>query len=136
MGYPFSCPDMIGGGQFEPFLNDASIDQELIVRSAQAHALMPMMQFSAAPWRILDESHLLAIKQATKIREKFESYILNTAKESAKTGEPIMRPLEYEYPHQGYSNVKDQFLIGKSLLVAPVTSKNKRTKKIKIPPGI
>ena len=32
MGYPFSCPDMIGGGQFTSFLDGAVIDQELVVR--------------------------------------------------------------------------------------------------------
>ena len=40
------------GGQFTSFLDDAPIDQELVVRSTQVHALMPMMQFSVAPWRI------------------------------------------------------------------------------------
>lgn len=135
MGYPFSCPDLIGGGEFTSFINDAPIDQELIVRSTQAHALMPMMQFSAAPWRILDKTHLSAVKKATKIREKLTAYILKTAKDSAKTGEPIMRPLEYEFPHQGYENVKNQFLIGKDLLVAPIMLKDKATRKIFIPPG-
>jgi len=49
MGYPFCCPDMIGGGEYKSFQNSATIDQELVVRSAQIHALMPMMQFSVAP---------------------------------------------------------------------------------------
>jgi hypothetical protein len=53
-GYTFTCPDMIGGGQFTSFLTGKTIDQKLIVRSAQMHALMPMMQFSVAPWRIFD----------------------------------------------------------------------------------
>src|SRR5690606_28940538 len=56
LGYAYTCPDMIGGGQFAAFLNlkNDQFDQKLIVRSAQVHALMPMMQFSVAPWRILD----------------------------------------------------------------------------------
>lgn len=33
--YAFSCPDMIGGGEFSFFLNTKTIDQELIVRLAQ-----------------------------------------------------------------------------------------------------
>ena len=45
LGYPFSCPDMVGGGEFSSFLDGAQMDQNLIVRSAQCHALMPMMQF-------------------------------------------------------------------------------------------
>ena len=56
MGYPFSCPDMIGGGWFLDFVKNKNIDR-LVVRFTQIHALMPMMQFSMAPWRILDRKH-------------------------------------------------------------------------------
>ena len=66
MGYPFSCPDMIGGGEFTSFLPGTTIDQELIVRSAQCQALMPMMQFSVAPWRVLDQAHLKAVLKQSK----------------------------------------------------------------------
>jgi alpha-glucosidase len=52
MGYYVSCPDMIGGGEFTSFFDDAVLDQESIVRSAQCHALILMMQFSVAPWRV------------------------------------------------------------------------------------
>ena len=135
MGYPFSCPDLIGGGQYLSFEGEAKIDQELIVRSAQAHALMPMMQFSVAPWRILDPEHLKIVKEATDIRKKFKEYILETAKNSARTGEPIMRHMEYEYPHMGYAMVKDQFLIGENLLVAPIIKKNSKMRTVFIPPG-
>ncbi len=55
MGYSYTCPDMIGGGEFGSFLNSKTIDEELVVRSAQVHALMPMMQFSVAPWRVLSK---------------------------------------------------------------------------------
>ena len=56
-GYTFGCPDMIGGGEFSSFLNHATIAQALIVRYALIHALAPMMQFSVAPWRMLDHAH-------------------------------------------------------------------------------
>jgi len=52
-GYTFSCPDMIGGGMLTTFEDSSKINQEMIVRSAQCHALMPMMQFSVAPWRVI-----------------------------------------------------------------------------------
>jgi alpha-glucosidase (family GH31 glycosyl hydrolase) len=135
MGYYFSCPDMIGGGEFTAFLDDAVLDQELIVRSAQCHALMPMMQFSVAPWRVLDVSHYSAVKISVSIREKFQDYILQTAITAAETGEPIMRPLEYAYPDQGFADVIDQFLIGDKLLVAPVVEKGATLRKVVIPDG-
>lgn len=135
MGYPFCCPDMIGGGEFQSFLNASSLDQELIVRSTQCHALMPMMQFSVAPWRILDDIHLQAVKSAVALRSEFADYILSTAKQSAKSGEPIMRPLAYEYPTMPIECFDSQFLIGTDLLVAPVLQSQAKQRDVQIPPG-
>jgi alpha-glucosidase len=135
MGYPFSCPDMIGGGQYTSFLKDARIDQELIVRSAQCHALMPMMQFSVAPWRILDDKHLAAVKKSIDIRQQFKDEILELAKTAAKTGEPIMRPMEYDFPHQGFAKNHDQFMLGEDILVAPVVEKGARSREVNLPKG-
>ena len=134
-GYPFSCPDMIGGGEFSSFLDNATIDQELIVRSTQVHALMPMMQFSVAPWRILDEENLSAVKKAVALRKDFTEYIHDLARKSAGDNEPIVRAMEYEFPGQGYAQVKDQFLVGEKLLVAPVIEKGARQRTVRIPPG-
>ncbi len=135
MGYYFNCPDLIGGGEFTSFLNAKTIDQELIVRSAQCHALMPMMQFSVAPWRVLDEEHLLAVKTCVALREKYSDYILSEAKKTAKSGEPIIRSLEYMYPGKGYGVVNHQFLIGDKLLVAPIVEKGVSERKIILPQG-
>jgi alpha-glucosidase (family GH31 glycosyl hydrolase) len=135
MGYYFSCPDMIGGGEFTSFLDDAVLDQESIVRSAQCHALMPMMQFSVAPWRVLDDRHLAAVKKSVAIRERYKEYILQLAIDAAETGEPIMKPLEFAYPDQGYAGIIDQFLLGDRLLVAPVLEKQAANRKVVIPPG-
>lgn len=135
MGYPFSCPDMIGGGEFTSFLPGMPIDQELIVRSAQCQALMPMMQFSVAPWRILDQSHLQAVIQAVRIREKYKNYILDLARQSALTGEPIVRSMEYVFPHQGYDQIKDQFFLGEKILVAPVLEKDASNRTVILPSG-
>ncbi|MBR4257752.1 MAG: glycoside hydrolase, partial [Kiritimatiellae bacterium] len=47
IGYPFVCPDMVGGGSWTTFLPGSPFSQELFVRSAQVQALSPMMQISA-----------------------------------------------------------------------------------------
>jgi len=134
LGYTFVCPDMIGGGEFQSFLNTSTIDQELIVRSAQVHALSPMMQFSVAPWRVLDAAHLSAVKQAVALRQRFTPKILELVKASAATGEPVLRPMAYVFPEGGYEQVNDQFMMGDDLLVAPMLTKaSART--VLIPPG-
>lgn len=134
MGYPFSCPDMIGGGEFTSFLSGRVIDQELLVRSAQCQALMPMMQFSVAPWRVLDNAHLQAVLKAVRVREEHRTYILKLVTQAALTGEPVVRSMEYQFPHQGYERVNDQFMLGDRILVAPVLEKG-ATQKAAILPG-
>jgi alpha-glucosidase (family GH31 glycosyl hydrolase) len=136
MGYPFSCPDMIGGGEFTSFLAGKSIDQELLVRSAQCQALMPMMQFSVAPWRVLDKVHLGAVRKAVRVREEHVSYILNLVKHAASSDEPVVRSMEYEYPHQGYARVADQFMLGNKILVAPVLDEGATNREVIFPKGL
>jgi alpha-glucosidase len=96
---------------------------------------MPMMQFSVAPWRVLDKKHFAAVEKAVKIREKFTPKILELARESAHTGEPIVRSMEYVFPHQGYAKVEDQFLLGNNILVAPMLQKGEGTREVFIPKG-
>ena len=135
VGYNFTCPDMVGGGEYSSFLPGAVMDQDLIVRSAQTHALMPMMQFSVAPWRILDEIHFKAVQRAVEIREEYTDLILELAKGSATTGEPIVRSMEYVFPHQRYDTITDQFLLGDHILVAPLLEPGEGTRTIVIPEG-
>ncbi len=134
-GYAFTCPDMIGGGDFVSFLNFTSLDQDLVVRSAQCHAMMPMMQFSVAPWRVLDAVHLSAVKKTVALREQQTALIVQLTKEAALTGEPIIRHLEYVFPHQGYAGIKDQFMLGNTIMVAPMLEKNKFSRDVIIPMG-
>ena len=135
VGYPFGCPDMIGGGEYLSFRNLAAVDQELIVRAAQVHALMPMMQFSVAPWRVLSPENLAICRRAAAVHTERGAEILALARESAKTGEPIVRSLEYAFPHRGYAAVSDEFLLGPDMLVAPVVEKGARKRRLAVPPG-
>lgn len=133
-GYTFCCPDMIGGGLYTTFQDSSKIDQKLIVRSAQCQALMPMMQFSVAPWRVLDKVHLEAVKSAVKLRTKFVPLILKLAKESSATGEPIVKNMEFVFPEQGFISVIDQFMLGDNVLVAPMLE-NKSSRNVILPKG-
>ncbi len=133
MGYYFNCPDMIGGGNYTSFLSLSSIDQELIVRSAQCHALMPMMQFSVAPWRILDQTHQDAVKSAVDLRGEYADYILEQVRLSASTGIPALRPVEFNYPNS--LDCVQHFMIGDKLYVAPIVEAGVQSIDIKLPSG-
>jgi alpha-glucosidase len=135
VGCPFICPDMIGGGSWTAFLPGAPFDSELFIRSAQIHALCPMMQMSASPWRVLSKEHQRIFKKTAELRQKFAPRFVELAKESAKTGEPMMRNMEYCFPNMGYAYIKDQFMMGEDLLVAPVVEKGAASRKVVLPPG-
>jgi alpha-glucosidase (family GH31 glycosyl hydrolase) len=54
------------------------------------------------------------------IRQSFVPEIIRLAQQSAKTGAPIVRNLEFEFPDQGFADCKDQFMLGEDILVAPM----------------
>lgn len=134
LGYQFTCPDMIGGGEYGSFLNLDKVDEQLVVRSAQCSALMPMMQFSVAPWRVLSKQNLAAVKKAVDVRSKYTPYIMQLVKQAASTGDPIARSMEYEFPNQGLAEIKGQFMLGSKLLVAPMVASG-TSKTIYLPKG-
>ena len=136
IGQPFTCPDMIGGGLRSTFdnIDYSKFDQELMIRSAQVQALMPMMQFSVAPWRVLDSMHLNMCRQAALLHAKMGDYIYGLAQQAAKDGEPIVRHMEYAFPQQGFESSNDQFMLGDKYLVAPMVNKG-NTRMVKLPKG-
>ena len=148
-GYPFNCPDQIAGGDYAAFpaspesqefmlaeFDVPALDAELFVRSAQCAALFPMMQFSAAPWRVLDAEHAGCCRAAASLHARLGPEILALAQQAAQSGAPILRALEYEFPQQGYQAIRDQFMLGSAILVAPVIEKGARNRKIIFPPGV
>ncbi len=136
IGHPFICPDMIGGGEWSfNYLPGFECDQELFVRMAQLSALFPMMQFSWAPWRMLDKEHARLCLESARLHKEFAPYIVRLVKESAVSGEPILRHMEYSYPHMGYERINDQFLLGEDILVAPVVEKGQVARKVILPEG-
>ena len=136
LGHSFVCPDMAGGGSWTAFLPGAPFDAELFVRSVQVHALCGMMQLSASPWRVLkDATHRQLVRDAVALRQKFASRFLELAKACAKSGEPMIRSLEYQFPGNGWQGVNDEFVMGDFLVVAPQCVKGAVTREAAIPPG-
>ena len=136
LGYPYICPDMIGGGSWACTIDPNFVyDEELFVRMAQCSVFFPMMQFSLAPWSVLGEEAQALCKAAAQMHGTFASYLLKCVDAARKTGEPILRSMEYAYPHRGYERVSDQFLLGEDILVCPVLEKGQRERSAILPEG-
>ena len=70
-----------------------------------------------------------------ELRQKFVPEIMELAYNASKTGEPIVRNMEYQFPGQGFTEVKDQFMLGENILAAPMVSKEEK-RNVKFPKGI
>lgn len=136
IGHPFVCPDMVGGEWTNRYTPGFSVDEELFVRMAQASALFPMIQFSWAPWEALSEDNMKLCREAADLHIAMSCEMQKLVDEATRTGEPILRPLEYNDPHQGFEAVDDEYMIGEDILVAPVIHKGMRTREVAFPTGI
>ena len=135
LGYYYHCPDMVGGGEINPIDGGTAIDQELFVRFAQASALFPIVQFSRAPYKALDESHFRLVLAALDEREKRLPLIERLARAAAEHDEPILTPLCYFAPNEGLEDVSDEFALGRDVIVAPVLQKGQTRKAFRLPAG-
>ncbi len=136
LGYYDVCPDMVGGGEYLYFMyGSLKIDEELFVRWAQCSALLPMMQFSAAPWRVLSEKNAALCREAACLHARFGRYILRCTEEAHVTGLPAACPMEARFPHKGYADITDQFMLGGDMLVAPVCTQGAATRTVVLPEG-
>jgi alpha-glucosidase (family GH31 glycosyl hydrolase) len=135
LGYPFFCADMIGGGWDERFIEAGGVDEELFVRWTEASALLPIMQFSYAPWKLAPEARAICLRYA-KLHESFAPYIYERARVAAKTGLPIAAPLFLAFPGEAETfAVGDQFMLGDRYLVAPVLEKGALARDLYLPKG-
>lgn len=126
LGYPYLIPDMIGG---RIRTRDAELglpNGAMFLRWTQACALLPIMQFSWAPWNY-DRNTLDLTREYTRLHEDLADEWDALADRALAEGQPIVRPLFLQWPDDPETYpIYDQFLVGESLLVAPVLSQDSR----------
>ncbi len=115
---------------------------ELYARWMQTAVLTPFFRSHSVgwsgnkePWEYGDE--YTAINRATvELRYRFLPYIYTLFREHERTGQPIIRPMWYDYPEdrKGYL-INDQFLLGGDLMVAPVVKEGMRNRRVYFPAG-
>ncbi|MDR0854753.1 MAG: glycoside hydrolase family 31 protein, partial [Christensenellaceae bacterium] len=137
-GHPFACPDMVGGGLSSSFnfRPEFTFDKELFVRWCQASSYMPMVQFSYALWNLRDKTTAKRCIKAVLEHLNISDYLVKCAEESARTGEPIVRYTEYNYPEAaGVCETRKQFMVGDKYIVAPILYKNQTAREVYLPKG-
>ena len=138
LGYPFTVADLIGGGTCGnngDGVHGLAWQSELFVRHMQIECLSPIMMFSGSPWRLFDAKTQEIVRRTLKLRDRFVPKFLKLAEETGRTGLPMLRSMDFEFPGCGYELVLDQFMMGGDLLVAPVVEGGVKTRKVVIPQG-
>lgn len=115
---------------------------ELFARWQQAAALTPFFRSHSVgwvgnkePWAFGDE--WTKINRSTiELRYQFLPYLYTLFREHERTGQPVMRPLWYEYPNdKGTYLINDEFMVGGDVLVAPIIKEGTNTRGIYLPVG-
>jgi alpha-glucosidase len=115
---------------------------DLLTRWFEVGALNPIYRDHTAkgtadqePW-VHGPEHEAIRKKYIELRYRLLPYVYTAIEETTRTGIPLMRPLFLEYPQatEFYGDDRD-FLFGRDLFVAPVTTEMLDAEDITLPPG-
>jgi alpha-glucosidase len=133
-GVSFTGPDT-GGFNGSP-------SPELLTRWTQLSAFMPFFRNHSAFWTedqepwAFGEPWESANRAAIELRYRMLPYVYTAFWQCAQTGIPIMRPLFLAFPEDSATYcVEDEFLLGDSLLVAPVLEEGATRRSVYLPAG-
>jgi alpha-glucosidase len=83
-----------------------------------------------------DEETLRHLASMGRLHAALKPYLKACVAENASEGVPLMRPLFLHFEEDPASwRIKDQYLLGPDLLVAPVMAEGAVTRKLHLPPG-
>ncbi|MER6434354.1 glycoside hydrolase family 31 protein [Streptomyces sp900105245] len=133
-GVPYSGPD-VGGF-------DGSPSPELYLRWFQLGAYLPLFRTHASlragrrePWEfgadVLEHARVALLE-----RRRLLPYLVTLAHLARRTGAPYVRPVWWGAPEdRSLRDCEDAFLLGDSLLVAPVLDPGAGRRAVQLPPG-
>jgi alpha-glucosidase (family GH31 glycosyl hydrolase) len=129
---------MIGGSLSQP-----PPTKQVLVRWAQAASLMPLMYSSTSPLgvsnsagsRSYDRQTVRLYREAVRQHERLAPYVYRLVHRAVRTGEPIMKPLFFDFPRDRATyTIGNEWLLGNSLLAAPVLTSG-TSRSIHLPRG-
>ena len=75
-------------------------------------------------------------KKYIELREKMRPYVREVMKAAHEKGDPVMRPLFYEFPDDKTAwEIDDSYMFGPDLLVAPILYEGQRERTLYLPAG-
>jgi len=156
-GIPWWTSDI--GGFIGGDIKDPAF-QELLLRWFAWGAFCPVfrMHGERSPWYEREQEFINGVRQLTSgqdnevwsfgeenyeilkkyllLREKLRPYVRTCMEAASKTGEPVMRPLFFDFPEDKHAwEVEDAYMFGKDVLVAPVMEAGISEREVYLPSG-
>lgn len=121
----------------------ADTTPELLARWVQVGCFSPLFRNHCAkgsmnqePWLFGDEV-LSIYRKYVKLRYSLLPYFYDLCRVCEQTGLPVIRPLVLHYENDiNVRNINDEFLVGESLLVAPVVDQGVTKRLVYLPKGV
>ncbi len=133
LGYPYLIPDMIVGRVRTREKSKPLPTKEIMIRWMQASILMPIPQYSYAPWHY-DQETIDLCRAYTRLHTELADYIYAVAREAHEKGTPMLRPLFFHYPEEEKAYlVDDEFLLGEDILVCPAVTEGAIARNVYLP---
>lgn len=115
--------------------------KELLLRWAEFAAFTPLMRTHEGNrpkdnWQFdSDEETITLIAFFTSLHVRLKPYLMHVVAENAELGIPVMRPLFLHDPDPRFHTVKDAYLLGSDLYVAPVLKPGCSEREVDLPKG-
>ena len=140
LGYPHVMADGFGVPHGRQSFLSSQPSRDLFTRWMQMAAFFPAYKFSVPPW-LYDEDTVDIARNLSRLHVAlvFKAIKSPELREDVKKGLPILRPvwwLDPSNPDVHARHVNDEFLIGNSLLVAPVLCEGVTQRSIYVPRGV
>lgn len=136
LGYPYIMAD----GFSQSGQSNLLPPKDLFTRWMQMAAFFPAYKFSVPPWNY-DEGTLSLARNLSRLHQELvvPAIFEKVLTQEVASGLPIMRPVWWLDPGNNTLHalrVRDQFLIGDTLLVAPVLCEGVTQRPVYIPDGV
>ena len=134
------CGFVVNGVDIGGFGNECN--KELLIRWIEANIFNPFLRNHSSmntrhqEPQAFDEETMEIYRKFLNLRYEFLPYLYDQLYKAHTTGEPLYRPLFYNYPEDvKVKELNDEVMIGDSVLLAPVVHQGKTSRVVYLPEG-
>lgn len=130
----------LGDVAFEAGAADYSIEEDSNIMQFHSEKANPSPSEERSPWNVQertgDDTIIPTFRYYVNTRMNILPYIYSEAQQCTEDGTPLMRAMMIDFPEDPEAyDLEEQYMFGRSLLVAPVLEEGQTVKEIYLPEG-